>query len=53
MFRDVKNYPDVQPLPDESVHYADGWKNSDGNEPSQNPNGDKSDILSDPSPDAE
>lgn len=34
------------------MHYADDWKNSDGNEPTQNPNGDKSDILSHPSPDA-
>ena len=51
-FRDVllmnpdgKNYPDV------SVHYADVPKNSDESEPSQNPNGDKSDILFDLLPD--
>ena len=44
-FPDGKNYPDV------SVHYADVPKNSDESEPSQNPNGDKSDILFDLLPD--
>ena len=37
---------DVPLPPDESVHCADGRKNSGGNEPNQNPNDDKNGKIS-------
>ena len=39
--------------PDESVHCADGRKNSGGNEPNQNPNDDKNGKISALLPDTE
>lgn len=44
---------DVPLPPDESVHCADGRKNSGGNEPNQNPNDDKNGKISALLPDTE